>query len=46
MTTGCFDKSVKTLDDVNVPWEFKNQAHFVARNVTGFKWILGYSTSL
>jgi len=23
----------------------KNQADFVAQNFTGFKWILGYSTS-
>jgi len=39
------NRSVKTLDDVNVPWEFKNRADFVARNVAGFKWILGHRTS-
>jgi len=42
----CFSRYVKTLADVNVPWEFKNRADFVARNFTGSKWILGYSTSL
>jgi len=46
ITTGCFDRSVKTLDDVNIPWEFNNQVDFVVRNFTGFNWILGYSTSL
>jgi len=24
ITTGCFDRSVKTLDDVNIPGEFNN----------------------
>jgi len=41
----CFGRFVKTLHDVNVQWEFKNQADFVTRNFTGFKCILGYSTS-
>jgi len=33
ITTGCFDKFVKfvkTLDDVNILWEFNNRADFVA----------------
>jgi len=34
------------LDDANIPWEFNNLVHFVAQSCTGFKWILGYSTSL
>jgi len=46
ITTGCFDKLVKTLDDVDIAWEFDNQADFDAQSFTGFKWILGYSTSL
>jgi len=25
ITTGCFDRSVKTCDDVNIPWKFNNQ---------------------
>jgi len=44
-TTGCFDRSVKTIHDVNNPWEFKNQAESLARNRTRFKCILGYSMS-
>jgi len=39
----CFDRSVKTIRDVNVPWEFKNQAESLARNRARFKYILGYS---
>jgi len=39
-------RSVKTMDDVNIPWVFNNRADFVAQSFTGFKWILGYSTSL
>jgi len=46
ITTGCFHRPVKTLDDVNLPWEFNNRVDFVAQSFTGFKWILGYSTSL
>jgi len=44
-TTGCFDRSVKTIHDANVLWEFKNQAESLARNRVRFKCILGYSTS-
>jgi len=32
-TTGCFDRSVKTLDDVKIPWEVNNRANFVARTL-------------
>jgi len=45
ITTGCFDRSIKTLDDVNIPWEFINLADFVARNFTRFQWVVGYSAS-
>jgi len=38
--------SVKTLDDINLTWELKNQADFVTPNFTGLKWILGCETSL
>jgi len=41
----CFDRSVKTIHDVNVPWEFKNQAESLAQNRARLKCILGYSTS-
>ena len=34
--------SVKTLHEVNIPWEFNNRAEFVAQSFAGFKWILGY----
>jgi len=46
MSTGCFDRPVKTLDDVRIPWEFNNQADFVTQSFTGLEWILGYTTSL
>jgi len=36
ITIGCFERFVKTLDDI--------PADFVAQSLTGFKWILGYST--
>jgi len=39
-------KSVKTCDDVNISWEFNNQADFVAYRFIGFSWILDYNTSL
>jgi len=39
-TTGCFDMFIKTIHDVNVPWEFKNRAESVARNRTRPKCIL------
>jgi len=35
--TGCFDRSVKTLDNVDIPMEFNNTADFVAQSFTGFK---------
>jgi len=38
-------ESVKTIHDVNVPWEFKNQDESLARNRAKFKCILGYITS-
>jgi len=41
----CFDRSVKTIHDVNIPWEFKNQAESLAQNRARFKCILGYSMS-
>jgi len=41
----CYYRSVKTIHDVNVLWEFKNQAESLARNRTRFKCILGYSMS-
>jgi len=25
ITTGCFERSVKTLDDVNIPWDSNNE---------------------
>jgi len=28
----CFDRLVKTLDDVNIQWEFNNQDDLVAQN--------------
>jgi len=46
ITTECFDKSVKPLNDVNIPCKLNNRADFVAQSFTGFKWILGYSTTL
>ena len=44
-TTGSFDRSVKTIHDVNVLWECVNWAESLARNRAKFKCILGYSTS-
>jgi len=41
----CFDRSVKTIHGVNVPWELKNQAESLARNHARFKCILRNSTS-
>jgi len=41
----CFDRSVKTIHDINVPWECVNRAESLARYCAKFKCILGYSTS-
>jgi len=35
----CFDRSVKTIHDINVPWKFKNQAESLVRNRARFKWL-------
>jgi len=31
ITTGCFDRSVKTLDDINIPWEINNRDELVSQ---------------
>jgi len=36
----CFDRSVKTIRDVNVLWELKNQAESLARSHARLKCIL------
>jgi len=36
ITTRCFDRSVKTCDDINTLWEFNNRADFVAQSFTTF----------
>jgi len=41
----CFERSVKTIHDVNVPWECVNRAESLVRNRAKFKRIVGYSTS-
>jgi len=41
-----FYPTFRTLDDVNILWEFNIRAGFVAQSFTEFKRILGFSTSL